>query len=91
METLSLSTLATQLVPLPDWEQHCDQLTARLARRFVHPNARQQASEYLRGRLSPVERKTAGNLPNISDTRPRTVCNIFWTERFGTLSLYTRR
>lgn len=62
METLSLSTLATQLVPLPDWEAHFDNLTKRLARRFAHPKARQQASEYLQGLLSPVERKNGWQL-----------------------------
>ena len=62
METLSLSTLATQLVPLPDWEAHFDHLTQRLARRFVHPKARQQASEYLNGLLSSVERKNGWQL-----------------------------
>ena len=62
METLSLSTLATQLVPLPAWEPHFDHLTKRLARRFAHPKARQQASEYLQGLLSPVERKNGWQL-----------------------------
>ncbi len=62
METLSLSTLATQLVPLPAWEPHFDNLTQRLARRFAHPKARQQASEYLQGLLSPVERKNGWQL-----------------------------
>jgi len=62
METLSLSTLATQLVPLPDWESHFAHLTQRIARRFAHPKARQQASEYLQGLLSPVERKNGWQL-----------------------------
>jgi len=62
MKTLSLSTLATQLVLLPKWEAHFDTLTKRLASRFVHPKARQQASEYLRGLLSPVERKNGWQL-----------------------------
>lgn len=62
METLSLSTLATQLVPLPDWEAHFDTLTKRLARRFTRPEARTQASEYLQGLLSPVERKNGWQL-----------------------------
>jgi len=62
METLSLSTLATQLVPLPDWETHFDNITKRLAPRFAHPKARQQASEYLQGLLSPVERKNGWQL-----------------------------
>ena len=62
MEILSLSTLATQLVLLPKWEAHFDTLTKRLACRFAHPKARQQASEYLRGLLSPVERKNGWQL-----------------------------
>ena len=62
METLSLSTLATQLVPLPAWEAPFDNLTPCLSRRFARPDARQQASEYLQGLLSPVERKNGWQL-----------------------------
>ena len=62
METLSLSTLATQLIALPNWEPHLDTLTKRLARRFAHPKARKQAGDYVQGLLSPVERKNGWQL-----------------------------
>lgn len=62
MKTLSLSTLATQLVPLPEWEAQFNNLTHRLSRRFARPDARKQASEYLQGLLSPVERKNSWQL-----------------------------
>ena len=65
MKTLSLSSLATQLVPLSDWEQQFDDLTQRLAPRFARPEARQQASDYLRGLLSPVERKNGWQLAEL--------------------------
>ena len=62
METLSLSTLATQLVPLPAWEAHFNALTQRLACRFARPEARKQAGEYVQGLLSLVERKNGWQL-----------------------------
>lgn len=65
MENLSLSSLATQLVPLADWERQFDDLTQCLAPRFARPEARQQASDYLRGLLSPVERKNGWQLAEL--------------------------
>lgn len=65
METQALSSLATQLVPLAAWEQHFDHLTKRIAHRFARPEARQQASDYLRGLLSPVERKNGWQLAEL--------------------------
>ena len=62
MKSLSLSTLATQLIALPEWEAHFNNLTHRLSRRFARPDARKQASEYLQGLLSPVERKNGWQL-----------------------------
>lgn len=62
METLALSSLATQLVPLSNWEQQFDNLTQRITPRFARPEARQQARDYLQGLLSPVERKNGWQL-----------------------------
>jgi len=62
METLALSSLATQLVPLSAWEQQFDHLTKRIAARFARLEARQQASAYLRGLLSPIKRKNGWQL-----------------------------
>src|SRR5258708_5287964 len=77
METLTLSSLATQLVPLSDWEQQFDNLTQRIAPRFARPEARQQASDYLRGLLSPVERKNGWQLAELlGHTAPHRVQHL---------------
>lgn len=77
METLTLSSLATQLVPLWDWEQRFDNLTQRIAPRFTRPEARQQASDYLRGLLSPVERKNGWQLAELlGHTAPHRVQHL---------------
>ncbi len=65
MDTHTLSALAAQLVPLSDWEREFDHLTKRVANRFARPEARQQASDYLRGLLSPVERKNGWQLAEL--------------------------
>lgn len=62
MDTLTLSHLAQQLVPLPQWEQHLDNLTQRIAKRFARPEVRHQARQYLHGLLSPIERKNGWQL-----------------------------
>lgn len=62
MQTLSLASLAQQLIPLPTWEHHLDNLTARIAPRFARTEARQQAREYLCGLLSSAERKNGWQL-----------------------------
>lgn len=77
METLALSSLATQLVPLSAWEQQFDNLTQRIAGRFARPEARQQASDYLRGLLSPVERKNGWQLAeHLGHTAPHRVQHL---------------
>jgi SRSO17 transposase len=77
MDTQTLSSLATQLVPLLDWEQHFDILTQRIAPRFARPEARQQASDYLRGLLSPVERKNGWQLAELlGHTAPHRVQHL---------------
>lgn len=77
METLALSSLATQLVPLSDWEQQFDNLTQRIAGRFARSEARQQASDYLRGLLSPVERKNGWQLAELlGHTAPHRVQHL---------------
>jgi SRSO17 transposase len=62
MNTLTLSDLAQQLVPLPHWEPHLDNLTQRIAKRFARPEVREQARDYLIGLLSPVARKNGWQL-----------------------------
>src|SRR5689334_13248604 len=62
MDTLALSHLAQQLVPLPDWEPHIDGVAQTIGKHFAHKATKQQAQAYLLGLLSPVERKNGWQL-----------------------------
>lgn len=57
-----MSSLILQHISLPDWEQHFDRLTARIAPHFARPLTHEQAKAYLKGLLSNVERKNGWQL-----------------------------
>jgi SRSO17 transposase len=62
MNTLTLPYLHEQLATIHSWEQELEVLAQRIAPRFARPEARQRALDYLRGLLSPVERKNGWQL-----------------------------
>src|SRR5580658_2117287 len=62
MTTLTLSNLHEHLIPLPSWEEQLDIALQRLDPCFPRKEVRQQAHDYLKGLLSPVERKNGWQL-----------------------------
>jgi len=62
MMTLALSQLQRQLDPLPEWSEPLQDVARRIGPRFVRPQTRQIALDYIQGLLSPVERKNGWQL-----------------------------
>jgi SRSO17 transposase len=62
MVTLAHSQLHEQLLSLPSWEQQLESNLGRLDPLFARKEGREQAKNYLRGLLSPVERKNGWQL-----------------------------
>lgn len=62
MNTLTLPHLQEHLAMIHSWEQDLESLAQQIAPRFARPQARQRALDYLRGLLSPVERKNGWQL-----------------------------
>ncbi len=57
MNTLTPSDLEAQATTVQRWADQLNSLIHRLAPRFARLEARQRLAAYLRGLLSPVERK----------------------------------
>src|SRR5437870_1571596 len=55
-------SVATTLAQVVDWSQQLVQLHQRLAARFARCEPRQRALAYLKGLLSPMERKSSWQL-----------------------------
>ena len=62
MDTNTFTAIAQQLIPLTQWEQHFDDLTQRLRKHFARKETKQQAADYLKGLLSPLQRKNGWQL-----------------------------
>jgi SRSO17 transposase len=62
MNTLTPSELDAQATTVQRWADQLDNLIARLAPRFARLEARQRLAAYLRGLLSPLERKNGWQL-----------------------------
>src|SRR5713226_4101961 len=55
-------SVATTLAQVVDWSQQLVQLHQRIAARFARSQPRQRALAYLKGLLSPMERKSSWQL-----------------------------
>src|SRR5258708_2408666 len=62
MATLTLSNLHQHLIPLPSWEEQVDTVLQRLDPCFPRKEVRQQAKDYLKGLLGPLDRKNGWQL-----------------------------
>jgi SRSO17 transposase len=62
MTHLTLADLSEQLIPLSCWEQQLDTLLHRLDPLLPRKQVREQAKEYVKGLLSPVQRKNGWQL-----------------------------
>jgi SRSO17 transposase len=62
MATLTLSNLHEHLIPLPSWEEQLEAALQRLDPCLPRKQVRQQAKDYIKGLLSPVERKNGWQL-----------------------------
>lgn len=77
MNTLTLPHLSDQLAIIHSWEQELEVIAQRIAPHFARPEARQRAWDYLRGLLSPVERKNGWQLAEqLGHTTPYSVQHL---------------
>jgi SRSO17 transposase len=77
MNTLTLPHLQEQLATIRSWDQELETVAQQIAPRFARPEARQRALDYLRGLLSPVERKNGWQLAEqLGHTTPYSVQHL---------------
>ena len=84
MDTNTLTSIAQRLIPLTQWEQQFDDLAQRIRKHFARKETKQQATDYLKGLLSPIQRKNGWQLAEqlghqnpyrIQHLLDRAVCN----------------